>query len=70
MTDQGDGQQSERVHEWGEAVPASSGPPKPGDIIIDPDLTMAPNPLVGHDVSTRSKRTSPSTPSRWARCGP
>jgi hypothetical protein len=52
MTGQDDGQQSEPVHEWGEAVPASSGRPKPGDIIIDPDLAMAPNPLVGNDVST------------------
>ena len=36
MTGQGDGQQGEQAHEWGEAVPASSGRPKPGDIITDP----------------------------------
>jgi hypothetical protein len=48
MTGQGSGQDDE----WGKAAPAGSGPPKPGDIIIDPDLTIAPEPLVGHDVST------------------
>jgi hypothetical protein len=52
MTGQGNGRENDKVHEWGQAVPASSGPPKPGDIIIDPDLTVAPEPLVGHDVST------------------
>jgi hypothetical protein len=59
MTDQDDDQQSEPVHEWGEAVPTSSGRPKPGDIIIDPDLAMAPNPLVGHDVSTPLEEDEP-----------
>jgi hypothetical protein len=48
MTGQGSGKDDE----WGKASPAGSGPPKPGDIIIDPDLTIAPEPLVGHDVST------------------
>ena len=48
MTGQGSGQDDE----WGKASLAGSGPPKPGDIIIDPDLTIAPEPLVGHDVST------------------
>ena len=52
MTDQGDEQQGEQVHEWGEAVPASSGRPKPGDIITESGLAMAPGPLVGQDVST------------------
>jgi hypothetical protein len=52
MTGQDKGQENEQGHEWGHAVPASSGPPKPGDIIIDPDLAVAPEPLVGHDVST------------------
>jgi hypothetical protein len=52
MTGQGNGQEGEQDHEWGKAAPTSSGPPKPGDIIIDPDLAIAPEPLVGHDVST------------------
>jgi hypothetical protein len=52
MTGQGNGQEGEHGHEWGKAAPTSSGPPKPGDIIIDPDLAIAPEPLVGHDVST------------------
>ena len=59
MTDQSDGQQGERVHEWGEAVPASSSHPKPGDIIIDPDLAMPAEPLVGHDVSTALEEDEP-----------
>jgi hypothetical protein len=42
MTDEGDGQQSEQAHEWGVAVPASSGPPKPGDIITESGLSMSP----------------------------
>ena len=50
MTGQGDGQQGEQPHEWGEAVPASSGRPKPGDIITDSGLAIAPNPLVGHNL--------------------
>jgi len=58
MTGQGDGE-SEQYHEYGEAVAASSGRPKPGDIIIDPDLAMAPNPLVGHDVSTPLEEDEP-----------
>lgn len=52
MTGQGDGRDNEQTHEWGQAVPASSSPPRPGDIIIDPALAMAPEPLVGEDVST------------------
>jgi hypothetical protein len=52
MTDQSDGQQGEQVHEWGAAVPASSGTPKPGDIITESGLAIAPEPLVGHDMST------------------
>jgi len=52
VTGQGNGQESAQADEWGHAVPTSSGPPKPGDIIIDPDLAVAPEPLVGHDVST------------------
>jgi len=59
MTGQGDGQQGEEGHEWGEAVPASSGHPKPGDIIIDPDLAFPPEPLVGHDVSTPLEEDEP-----------
>ncbi len=52
MTGQGDGEQGEQDHEWGRAVPASSGPPKPGDIITESDEAVVPEPLVGHDVST------------------
>jgi hypothetical protein len=52
MTGEGDGQESEPVHEWGKAVPATSGPPKPGDIITESGSAIAPEPLVGHDVST------------------
>jgi hypothetical protein len=59
MTDQGDGQQSEQVHEWGVAVPASSGRPKPGDIITESGLSMSPGPLVGHDVSTPLEEDEP-----------
>jgi hypothetical protein len=59
MTGQGDGQQGDQEHEWGEAVPTSSGPPKPGDIIIDPSLAMNPEPLVGHDVSTPLEEDEP-----------
>ncbi len=59
MTGQGDGQKSEQVHEWGEAVPASSGRPKPGDIITESGLAMAPGPLVGQDVSTPLEEDEP-----------
>jgi hypothetical protein len=59
MTGQGDGEQSEKVHEWGEAVPASTGQPKPGDIIIDPTFAVAQEPLVGHDVSTPLEEDEP-----------
>jgi hypothetical protein len=52
MTDQSDGQQGEQVHDWGQAVPASSGTPKPGDIITQSGLAISPEPLVGHDMST------------------
>jgi hypothetical protein len=55
MTGQGNGQDDE----WGKAAPAGSGPPKPGDIIIDPQLTIAPEPLVGHDVSTPLEEDEP-----------
>jgi hypothetical protein len=59
MTGQGDGEQGEGVHEWGEAVPASAGHPKPGDIIIDPSFSVAQEPLVGHDVSTPLEEDEP-----------
>lgn len=48
-TGQSDG---EGAHEWGQAVPVSSGSPKPGDIITESDFAIVPEPLVGHDVST------------------
>jgi hypothetical protein len=59
MTGQSDEDQSEQVHEWGEAVPASSGHPKPGDIIVESGLVIAPEPLVGHDVSTALEEDEP-----------
>ncbi|HEY6426937.1 MAG TPA: hypothetical protein VIX84_06870 [Acidimicrobiales bacterium] len=59
MTDQGDGQEGEQVHEWGHAVPASTGSPKPGDIITESGLAVAPEPLVGHDVSTPLEEDEP-----------
>jgi hypothetical protein len=38
--------------EWPSAITPESGQrPKPGDIIIDPDLAMAPEPLVGDDLA-------------------
>ena len=56
-------------HEWGEAVPAGTAP-KPGDIIVDQDTTIAAEPLVGADVSTpleedESDTTIPPSP-LWA----
>ena len=59
MTGQSDGEQSEKVHEFGEAVPISSGTPKPGDIITQSGLAIAPEPLVGHDVSTQLEEDEP-----------
>jgi hypothetical protein len=59
MTGQGDQQQGGEPHEWGEAVPASSRPPKPGDIITESGLAMAPGPLVGRDVSTPLEEDEP-----------
>jgi hypothetical protein len=59
MTGQGDRQQGDPPHEWGKAVPGSSGRPKPGDIIIESDLPMAPAPLVGQDESTPLEEDEP-----------
>jgi hypothetical protein len=59
MTGQGDEQQGGDPHEWGVAVPASSGSPKPGDIITESGLAMAPGPLVGRDVSTPLEEDEP-----------
>jgi hypothetical protein len=56
MTGQDDDQQD---HEWGEAVPASSGRPKPGDIITESGLAVTPGPMVGHDVSTPLEEDEP-----------
>ena len=46
-------------HEWGQAVPVSTGSPKPGDIITESDLAISPEPLVGHDVSTPLEEDEP-----------
>jgi hypothetical protein len=59
MTGQGNGQESEQAHEWGKAVSASTGSPKPGDIITESGLAVAPEPLVGHDVSTPLEEDEP-----------
>src|SRR5580704_1247665 len=59
MTDHSDGADSEQDHEWGEAVTASSGHVEPGDIIIDSDLAILPEPLVGQDVSTALEEDEP-----------
>jgi hypothetical protein len=55
-TGQSDG---EEANEWGKAVPVSSGSPKPGDIITESGLAIAPEPLVGHDVSTPLEEDEP-----------
>ena len=62
MTGQGDGMCVRRTAspEWGQAVPASSGPPKPGDIITESGFVTAPGPLVGRgDVSTPLEEDEP-----------
>jgi hypothetical protein len=59
MTGQDDGQESQQAHEWGQAVPSSSGPPRPGDIITESSLAVTPEPLVGHDVSTPLEEDEP-----------
>lgn len=58
MMGQRDGQERED-HEWDEAAPDSAGPPKPGDIITESGLAIAPEPLVGHDVSTPLEEDEP-----------
>jgi hypothetical protein len=59
MTGHSDGEQNEQVHEWGVAVPASSGHAEPGDIITESGLAIAPEPLVGQDVSTPLEEEEP-----------
>jgi hypothetical protein len=59
MTGQHDGQQDEEAHEYGQAVPASEGHPKPGDIITESGFPIAPGPLVGRDVSTPLEEDEP-----------
>lgn len=58
MTDH-DGDHKAPDHEYGEAVLASSGHAEPGDIIIDPNLTISPEPLVGDDVSSPLEEDEP-----------
>lgn len=48
-----------RTTNFGEAVSGSSGHAEPGDIIIDPDLAIAPEPLVGQDESTPLEEDEP-----------
>ena len=51
--EEGDDRQPDGTHEWGHAIaPGSSARPEPGDIIINADLGIAPEPLVGRDEST------------------
>jgi hypothetical protein len=59
MTGHGNGEQNDRDPEWGEAVPASSGHAGPGDIITESGLAIAPEPLVGHDVSNPLEEEEP-----------
>jgi hypothetical protein len=55
-----DEHQPDEPHQWGEAVTASSGARvEPGDIIIDPDLALSPEPVVGDDVSTPLEEDEP-----------
>lgn len=56
MTGQND---AEEAHEWGEGVPVSSGNPKPGDIITESGPAIAPEPLVGQDVSSPLEEDEP-----------
>jgi len=50
----------DRDSEFGEAVVAGSGErPEPGDIVIDPDTNIAPEPLVGDDASTPLEEEEP-----------
>jgi hypothetical protein len=47
-------------HEWGEAVVASPDTKvEPGDLVIDPNLSMAPEPVVGGHVSTPLEEDEP-----------
>jgi hypothetical protein len=55
-------QQSDQVHEWGEAVRVSSGTPKSGDIITESGLPIAAKPLVGHGMSTPLDEDEPEHP--------
>ncbi len=59
MTGQDDEEQGGQDHEWGMAVSASSGRPKPGDIITESGLIVTPGPMVGHDVSTPLEEDEP-----------
>jgi hypothetical protein len=59
MTGQGDGQSGEKDHEFGHAVPASSGQPKPGDIITESGFPISLEPLVGADTSTPLEEDEP-----------
>jgi hypothetical protein len=52
MGDNSQGQEG-KSHEWGEAVVATPVTRvEPGDIVIDPELTIPPEPVVGDDIST------------------
>jgi hypothetical protein len=52
MGDDDQGQEGQS-HEWGEAVVASPDTRvEPGDIVIDRDLIIPPEPVVGGDIST------------------
>jgi len=51
---------NDETHEWGEAIPSSdTRRPEPGDIILNPELKTAPEPLVGDDVSTPLEEDEP-----------
>jgi len=56
----GSNRDEEKTQGYGEAVVASSETRvEPGDIVIDPDLSFAPEPVVGDDVSTRLAEDEP-----------
>jgi len=59
MSDKNQGEE-EQSHQWGEAVMASPDTRvEPGDIVIDRDLTIPPEPVVGDDISTALEEDEP-----------
>jgi hypothetical protein len=69
MMNDSTGPQDTAPHEWGQAVPGGEAP-KSGDIIVDKNLGVAPEPLVGTGASSplaEDESDSPIPPSPlWA----